>query len=263
MDEKVRPRPAPFVDGLVRVADDEQVPVLGGQALDEVPIVQVAVLRLVHHDIIQGILPPFPGILEAVQDVFRDIDEVVEIQREMLHLPAYIAGQAGGPPLHVGNDAAGQHIGLDIAVQRLVGRDTGQELLDGLFRPFDAHLVHRILGDGLAVFLVQDGEAFREAQAINLFAEEFDAEAVDGADEVVVVAAVDHGGDALAHFGGRFVGEREAEDVGRIDAQGIDNIGITMRQGLGLACSGTGHDPDPSFGGNDGFPLSAVQFVHG
>ena len=94
LDEEVRPRAAPFVDGLVRVAHDEEVAVLRREPLHEVPVVQVAVLRLVHHDVVQRVLPPFAGLREAVQDVFRDVDEVVEVEGVVLHLPAHVAGEA-------------------------------------------------------------------------------------------------------------------------------------------------------------------------
>ena len=70
---------------------------------------------------------------------------------------------------------------------------------------------------------------------MNFLTQELDAEAMDGADEVVVVAAAHQLVDALTHLLCRLVGEGEAEDVGRIDTQHVDQIGIAAGERLGLA----------------------------
>ena len=252
---------APFIDALVGVANHEDVPVLGAQFLDEVPIVGIAVLRLIDHDVIQLVLPVFPRIRETVKDEEGEVHQVVEVQRPTLHLAAQVADQVAGATHLVGDDRAGKHPGLDVAVQGFLGADAVQEVLDSLFGPFDAKLVHAFLGQGLGILFVEDGEGFREAQPVDFLAEELDAEAVQGADKVVVIAAVDHQGDAAAHFGGRLVGKGEAEDVGRIDAQHIDQIGVAVGQGLGLPGTRTGNDTHPAFRGGDGRPLPAVQVL--
>ena len=260
-DEQVRPGAAPLVDGLVGIADDEQVPVLRAQPLHEVPVVGVAVLGLVHHDVIQLVLPPGAGVGELVEEIDRQVHQVVEVQRVVLHLPADIVRQFGTFPHAVGDLRTGQHVGFDIAVERLFYSDSVQELLYGLFGTLDAEFIHRLLGEGLAVLLVEDGEGFREAQAVDLLPEELDAEAVEGADEVVVVAAVDHAGDALPHFRGRLVGEGQAEDVRRVDAQDIDDVGVAVGQGLGLARPGAGDDADAPLRGAHRLSLPAVETV--
>ena len=259
LDEEVRPRAAPFVDGLVRVAHDEEIAVLRREPLHEVPVVQVAVLRLVHHDVVQRVLPPFAGLREAVQDVFRDVDEVVEVEGVVLHLPAHVAREAVALPHLVGDYRPREHEGRDVPVQGLVDRDHVQELLDCLLGALEAHLVHRLLRDGLAVLLVQDGEALGEAQAVDLFPEELDAEAVDGAHEVVVVAAVDHARDAGAHLRGRLVREGEAQNVRRVDAQHVHQVRVPVGQRLRLARTGPRHDADPSLRRGHGLLLAAVQ----
>ncbi len=105
--ENVRPGSAPLVDGLVRVAHDEQVPVLGAQPLDKVPIVQVAVLGLVHHNVVELRLPVLAGVREMVQDVFGDVHQVVKVQRVVFHLAAHVGREPGGAAHLVGHDAAG------------------------------------------------------------------------------------------------------------------------------------------------------------
>ncbi len=259
IDKKVRPGAAPLVDGLVGVPYDKKVPVLGAQALDEVPVVQVAVLGLVHHDVVETGLPLLAGVRETVQDVLGDVHQVVEVQRVVFHLAAHVGGQTRSAAHLVGNHAARQHIGLDVAVEGFFGPDGIQELFHRLFRALEPQLVHGLLGNGLAVFLVQHSEGFGKADAVDFLAQELDAEAVQGAHEVVVVPAVDHGGDAAAHLRRGLVGEGEAQQVGRVDAQDIHQVGVAVRQGLGFARPGARYHADAALCGLYGLPLARIQ----
>ena len=67
----------------------------GTQPLHKVPVVEVAVLGLVHHDVVEGVLPLLRGLGEVVQDVLGDIHEVVEIQGVVLHLAGDVPREAG------------------------------------------------------------------------------------------------------------------------------------------------------------------------
>ena len=71
---------SPFIDALVRVTHDEKVPVSGGELFQEIPVIGVAVLRLVDHYVVELLLPLLPRILEMVQDVDREVHQGVEIQ---------------------------------------------------------------------------------------------------------------------------------------------------------------------------------------
>ena len=259
LHEKVRPGTAPLVDGLVRVAHDEKVPVPGRQPFHEVPVIEVTVLSLIDHDVVQVVLPPFAGLRKAVQDVLGDVHQVVEVQGVVLHLPAHVAREPGGLPHFVRNLRPREHVGGDVSVQGLVDGNRLQELLDGLLGPLEAHLVHRLLRDGLAVFLVQDGESLGEADAVDLFPEELDTETVDRAHEVVVVPAVHHPRDALPHLRGRLVRKGQAQDIGRVDAHDVHQVRIPVRQRLRLPRTGPRHDADPTLRRGHGLPLAAVQ----
>ena len=58
---------------------------------------------------------------------------------------------------------------------------------------------------------------------------------------------------------GSLVGESETEDVGRIYAQNVHEIGIPVCQGLGLACAGSGYHADPSLGGGYRLRLAGIE----
>ena len=85
-----------------------------------------------------------------------------------------------------------------------------------------------------------------------------DAETVDGAYEVVDVGGVNHVGDARLHLAGRLVGKSHAQDVGRVDAHLIDQVGITVGEDAGLSRSCAGHDAHPAFRGAYRFGLFVV-----
>ena len=76
--------PAPCVDRLVGVADDEQVLVILAQHLHQRVLRRVNVLKFVDHDVFQPLLPLEADILMRAEDVEREDDQVVIIQREAL-----------------------------------------------------------------------------------------------------------------------------------------------------------------------------------
>ena len=258
LDETVRLGSPPLIDRLVGISDHEKIAMPGSEFLDDLPVVSVAVLGLVHHYVVELALPIVPCILEMVQDIVCKVLEIVEIQGIVLDLAVDVIGRSGRKhpvrPLHLR-----QHVSVNVSIQGLERRHLAQELLDRPFGTFDSQLVHTLLGQCLAVFLVDDGECLREPKAMNLLAKELDAESVDGADEVVVVPAVDHRGNPVAHLGGRLVGECKAQDVGRIDSEHIHKICIAVSQGLGLAGTGTGDHPYPTLGGSDCFCLPGIK----
>ena len=66
--------------------------------------------------------------------------------------------------------------------------------------------------------------------------------------------------DALAHLVGRLVGEGDAQDVPRQDAQLIDQVGEPVGQGPGLAGARPSDHPDKALGGGDRLTLGGIQF---
>ena len=72
---------------------------------------------------------------------------------------------------------------------------------------------------------------------------------------------MDEGCDAVSHFLSGLVGECKAEYVGRVNAEFIDNVGVSVCQCLGLPGTGSGNHPYPSLGAGDCLPLSRIQIV--
>ena len=75
---------------------------------------------------------------------------------------------------------------------------------------------------------------------------------MDGCHEVPDHAAGAEGGDAGLHLVRSLVGEGHAEDVALGDAEFVQEVGIAVDEGAGLAGSGPGNDADGPFGRLDG-----------
>ena len=75
---------APCVDGLIGIADDKQVLVILAQHLHQRVLRRVNVLKFVDHDVFQPLLPLEADILVRAENVEREDDQVVIIQRKAL-----------------------------------------------------------------------------------------------------------------------------------------------------------------------------------
>ncbi len=81
----------PGIDGLVGVPYHEQVLMITGEDIRKGVLVLIDVLKFVHHDVFQPILPLLPGVLVLLQDVERKVDKVVKVQTVALSLLIEVA----------------------------------------------------------------------------------------------------------------------------------------------------------------------------
>ena len=77
-------RAAPGVDRLVRVAHDEEVAVIAAQHLHQLILQRVDILKLVDHDVFEPLLPLEPDVLVLLENIERELDEVVVVEAEAL-----------------------------------------------------------------------------------------------------------------------------------------------------------------------------------
>ena len=67
------------VDRLILIAHNRDVAVLGGQDRDQLELGVVGVLILVHHHVVEGVLPLLARLRHALEQHHRLHDQVVEI----------------------------------------------------------------------------------------------------------------------------------------------------------------------------------------
>ena len=219
MDEQLRVRAAPFVDGLVAVAYDKQVAVEAAQGGEQPPLRLRAVLDLVHHHILELLLPLLAHGGEILQNVKREEQQVVEIQREIALLAEnHLAEERGSARRLCREDKI-----LDI---RSRGLELGQLfhiIADDPAPALHAAFLQHFLHQRLHIFFIEDDEILRVAQPVDLFPEELDAEAVDCRNEIARRPARAQRPDPRLHLLGGLVGEGNAQNVGLGHAHHVGN----------------------------------------
>ena len=258
----------PGVDGLVRVAHDEQVLVIAAQHLHQLILQRVNVLELVNHDVFQALLPFQADIRVFLEDVQGKLDEVVVVQAEALFLLVEIA---------VEDDVVGGGGVVILLLQGLQGHGNHVPVIIRLLEQFldfyhipgsgEGHVPEGqpvLLVDDLEhrvdIAVVQHQEAAGILESVAVLLQNRHAEAVEGVDVPSVVVPGELV-DALAHLVGRFVGKGHAQDVSRQNPQLVHQEGEAMGEGPGLAGARPGDNTHPSLGGGDGLPLRFIQFV--
>ena len=78
---------SPFIDILIRIPHNHEISIHSGQDLYQPHLHGRAVLKLVHHDIVQPALPLLPHLRVRLQQIDGEGDKVVEIQRIGCFLP--------------------------------------------------------------------------------------------------------------------------------------------------------------------------------
>ena len=253
-------RAAPAIDRLVVVADAADIVARFGQQLQPLVLGDVGVLILVHQDIDEAaaILLQHVGIL--AQHLDRGEQQVAEIGGVQLGETLLVGGiedrpLAGGVAVglavrHVGRQPAAilpavdQRRELARRVALLVEIGGGDDLLD------QAQL---IVG-------VEDGEIRFEARQFRMTAQHPRADRMEGAQPLHPLDhAADEQADALLHLARRLVGEGDGEDLSRIGAARIEEVGKPGRQHARLAGAGPGEHQHRTVGGQHRLALLGVQ----
>ena len=116
------------------------------------------------------------------------------------------------------------------------------------------------LEHGVNVGVVQHKKALWILHGVAVLLQHGDAEAVERVD-VPGVLIPGQQVNPLAHLVGGFVGESNAEDVPRQNAQFVHQPGEAVGQRPRLAGPGPRNDPHIALRGGDGLPLGGVQII--
>ena len=186
-------------------------------------------------DVLEALLPFELHALVQGEDVQRELDEVVVIEREALLLLVQVP---------VEDDVLDCLCLLVLLVEHLGGKpdhvlEIGGALeylhdLDHVARLGKRHVAQRqaaLVVDGLQhrvdIGVVEHEKALGIRHDVGVFLQHRDAEAVKRVDEPGIVIARELVY-ALAHLAGRLVGKRHAQDVAWHDAQLFDQVGKAM-----------------------------------
>ncbi len=257
---------APGVDGLVGVADDEEVVVQALEDLHELVLGRVDVLELVDHDVLEAALPLEADVLARREHVQREEDEVVVVEAEALLLLVEVAVEEDvldrGRLVVLGLELLEREVDEELVVVALAH---ALAHLEHVARTGVGHVAQRdaalLVDDGehlVDVGVVEHEEALGVAEGAGVLLKDADAEAVEGVDVGSVVVAGEVV-DALAHLVGGLVGEGHAEDVAGHDAELVDEVGEAAAERAGLAGARARDHAHVALGGGDRLALGVVE----
>ena len=257
---------APSVDSLVGVAHHEQVFMEASKHAHKLVLQRVDVLELVDHDVFQALLPFQPNVRVLIEDVEHDGNKVVVVEGEALLLLVQISVE--DDVAHVGCllvlfAQGGERHGKQVAV--VIGPILELHDLDHVARTTERHIAQReppLVVDGLKhlidVGVIEHEKALRVLNGVRILLQHRDAEAVEGVDEARVVVAGERA-DAVAHLVRGLVGEGDAQDISRHDAEVVYQVCEALRKGARLARSRAGDDADVALRRSNGLKLGRIE----
>ena len=227
------------------------------------PVLQgIDVLELIDHDVFEALLPLQPDLLVDLEDVKREVDEVVVVEAEAFLLLVQIAVKQN--VLHIDRvkvllaedvEGHGDHVAVILRLlDALADLEHVPRVFEGHVAQGEAALLVDLCEHGVDVGVVENEEAVGVLYRVAVLLQHRHAEAVEGAD-VAGVAVVDQRADALAHLVRGAVREGHAEDVVRRHTDHVHQVREAVRQGAGLAAAGPRHHADIAFGGGHRLPL--------
>jgi hypothetical protein len=246
------------VDRLVGVPHDAQFPAGADQLLDQDVLRVVGVLVLVDEHVPEPVPVLLGDLRPGPQQPDGRHDQIVEVERVRLAQPALVQlvrlgeqalCRAVGP---VGERVRVHQLVLEVGDLR---RQRPGRIALGVEIELPADQLHEPAG----VIGVVDREARLQPGGPVLGAQDPHARRVERRDPHEPGPRADQRGHPLLHLTGGLVGERDRQDLGRVDVVGRQQIRDPVRQDSRLARAGAGHDqqrrPDVGHGG----PLPVVE----
>ena len=251
---------AKAVDRLVRVADHRQVAALSGEQLEPAVLDRVGVLVLVHQDLTERLLVGAAHLREQLEHVDRADEQVVEVHRiHAVQLALVARVDVGDRALEERADQL--RVGLRVAHAVLGVRDLIVDRRRGEALGVDPVLLHAALDQPARIGLVVDRELARVAELVGVGTEHPRAGRVEGHDPHRTHAAADQQLSAIPHLRRSLVGERDRQDLARLNGPGGDQVGDPVREHTRLARAGAGQDQQRTVAVGHGVPLRVVQPV--
>ena len=140
-------------------------------------------------------------------------------------------------------------------------RDRVAERCHGVALLVELQVVEDAPQGGARVVLVEDHEAWDDADPVGVAAQDLHRGGVEGAHPHLARILAHEALDAAAHLFCRLVGEGDGEEAVRPDLVGGDEVGDPGREDAGFAAPRPREDQEGAFLVHDGFPLGRVETV--
>ena len=246
------------VDRLVGIADRADVVMVLGEELQQAVLRVIRVLVLVDEDVPEGVLPVLSSIREVLQDLHGQHQHVVEVDGVRGGELALVQLVRLGNRLVVeGRDPLGVHRRCHELVLRV--RDLGVHTAGDEALRILLELLQALLDEAHLVGGVVDREVRPVSESLGLAAQDSAAGGVEGEDPDRTRDGAEHRHQPLAHLPRRLVREGDRQDLVRLDADGRDQVGDTVREHARLPGAGSGDHEQRALGVQDGLPLGGIQ----
>ena len=251
---------APAINGLVIVAYDHEVLVLGGQQVGDLVLDVVGVLILVDANVAETLLVLIEHLGAGAQQFERAHEQVVEVHR--------IGGAQAALQFQV--DLRGLFVvGAIGTLEHVLGADHGvfgrtdlaADHIDGELLLLDTERLHNIAHHALGIVVIVDGELTGVAQQVSVLAQHAHAHSMEGAHPHAAGTAGDECRQTLAHLGRGLVGKRDGKDLPGLNTQVAEHMCDAEGQDAGLARAGAGKDQQRTLGGQDRLALGGIKAV--
>ena len=249
----------PRVNGLIVVAHDHEVAVLGGEEVRDGVLDVVGVLVLVHADVLEAVLV----LCEHVRVLGKKLEgldqQVVEVHG-VGALQALVERAVDAPRQAIGGVLRALELGRALhGVFR--GADLRADGADGELLLVHAQVAHDGLGHAVRVVVIVDGEVVGIPDGLGILAQHAHAHGVEGTDPHASRALGQDGGQTLAHLGRGFVGEGDGQDLPRAHALIGDHVGDAHGEDACLSRAGARQDEQGAARGLHGLALGGVEPV--
>ena len=251
---------APAVNGLVVVAHDHEVLVLGGQQVGDLVLDVVGVLILVDANVAEALLVLVEHLGAGAQQLERAHEQVVEVHgvgsaQAALQLQVNLRGL-----FVVGTVGGFEHVlGADHGI--FSRADLAADHINGELLLLDAERLHNVAHHALGIVVIVDGELAGIAQQVGVLAQHAHAHGVEGAHPHAAGTVGDERRQTLAHLGRSLVGKRDGKDLPRLNAQVAQHMGDAEGQDAGLARAGAGKDQQRALGGQNRLALGGIEAI--
>ena len=257
MQDILNLRTTPPVDGLVVVADHEQIPVHGRKQFDNLVLYLVGVLELVYEDIAEFAAQILAHVLVLAEQIARLVEQIVEIEgvvffqmlliayvdlHDIVDIPfsCVLLGVAFGlEPEHLGVGDMPFHVFEELFVVKIT-------FLKGL------------LDDVVALRFAVNGEVGLNPRLFGEHTQNAHAHTVNGAHPRA--GDVHDGGKAFLHFIRGFVGEGDGEDRLGGHFHVLDEVGDTRGEHARLAAPRPRQHEDGPLRLHHGSDLFFIEF---
>ena len=209
---------APAVNGLIVIADNHKILVLGSKQIGDLVLYVVGVLILVHADVAKALLVLFENVRMVAEQLERTDEQIVEVHgvggaqsalQLQIHLRRLFIVRTVGALEHV---LRPDH--------RVFGRrNLASDHVDRELLLLDAERLHDVAHEALGIVIIVDSELSGIAEQVGILAKHAHAHRVERADPHAACARRNQRRQTVAHLGGRLVGERDGKNLPGLNTQ--------------------------------------------